>query len=102
MASNHEIFIAGSPMPFSIKETDKILNQMKKSVCKICLKGKKKGTGFFCNIPYLGQNLKVLITNNHVINEDYYKSNKEITFSCLNDKYIFILDLTKKKKKLFQ
>ena len=47
MASNHEIFIAGSPMPFSIKETDKILNQMKKSVCKICLKGKKKVLDFF-------------------------------------------------------
>ena len=100
MISNKEIFIAGSSKPFSIKQTETILNQMKKSVCKICI-GDKKGTGFFCKIPYLGQYLTVLITSNHVFDKNNYNNSKEITISCFNDQNIMNIDLTKKRNYLF-
>ena len=29
-----------------------------------------KGTGFICQIPYNNNNINVLFTNNHIINED--------------------------------
>ena len=51
---------------------EKIIEQMKKNVCKIKI-GPMQGTGFFCKIPVPipeYQNLPVLITNNHVINEE--------------------------------
>ena len=37
---------------------------------------KMSATGFFCKVPYI--NMNFLMTNYHVINEDYTKKNKEI------------------------
>ena len=54
--------------PVSIEKTEKIINQMKKCVCKIYSNG-STGTGFFTKIPYKNEYVKVLITNNHVLNE---------------------------------
>ena len=50
--------------------TKKILEQMKKCICKITI-DKEKGTGFFCKIPFPDKNnmIPVFITNNHVINK---------------------------------
>ena len=47
------------------------MEQMKKCVCKIRLKD-IQGTGFFCKIPFpdINNRLSVIITNNHVINEE--------------------------------
>ena len=47
------------------------MEQMKKCVCKIRLKD-IQGTGFFCKIPFpdINKRLPVIITNNHVINEE--------------------------------
>ena len=52
------------PKSISLEGTEIILEQMKKKVCKINI-GRKKGTGFFCKIPYPDNNnlLTVLITN---------------------------------------
>ena len=52
---------------------------MKKKVCKINI-GRKKGTGFFCKIPFPNDKnlLSVLITNNHVIDELILKNEKKI------------------------
>ena len=47
------------------------MEQMKKCVCKIRLKD-IQGTGFFCKIPFpdINNRLPVIITNNHIINEE--------------------------------
>jgi V8-like Glu-specific endopeptidase len=72
---------------------------MKNSVCKIkCKVG--HGTGFFCLIPYPSK-LKpfpLLITNNHVLDEEDIENNQIIEFSINNDsikKKIVIDDLRK-------
>ena len=51
---------------------EKIIDQMKKNVCKIIL-DQTQGTGFFCKIPFPEHNkmLPVLITSSHVINEEF-------------------------------
>ena len=79
----NEHLIKSSPNPVSIEGTEKIISQMKNSICKIY---KSNGTGFFCNIPYKNDNFKVLITNHHVINEKYIKDNKIIKISLYDDK----------------
>jgi len=70
------------PLPVTIKETELILEQMKFSICKIENK-KGKGTGFFCQIS----NKKLLVTNNHVIDEELIKDKKIIKVK-LNDNEI--------------
>ena len=51
---------------------EKIIDQMKKSICKIKI-DQMQGTGFFCKIPFPDHNkmLPVLITAYHVINEEF-------------------------------
>ena len=53
------------PEPISLKQTEKIIEQMKSnSICRV----NNKGTGFFVKIPYKSKLLPVLITTNHAIN----------------------------------
>ena len=66
-----EKIIENNPLPVTIDGTTKILNQLKHCICKIQNK-KGSGTGFFCSLP---NNIKVMITNNHIINEDILKEN---------------------------
>ncbi len=72
-----EKYIKNSPEPLSIDAIEKILEQMKKYVCKIY--NGKEGTGFFIKIPYKNSTLTVLITNNHIIEEQDIIDNKIIT-----------------------
>ena len=76
-----ESFIKGSVDPVNMTSTEKIFGQMKNCVCKIKI-GKINATGFFCKIPII--NMIFLMTNFHVINEEYTKKNKEINI-LLND-----------------
>ena len=48
-------------------------------ICKIKILN-DYGSGFFCKIPYPDDEhlLKILITNNHVLNEEYLKRENEI------------------------
>ena len=57
---------------------------MQKCICKIHISG-GNGTGFFAQIPYKESNIKVLITNNHILNANDILDNKLITFSIIND-----------------
>jgi len=76
-----ESILKKSPL-ITIEKTEIILKQMKESICKI--KNKKcDGTGFFCKIL----NKKLLITNNHAINEEIIKEKKIINVK-LNDNKI--------------
>ena len=54
----------------------KIINEVKKSICKIIIKKEKDifGTGFFMKI----KSLKFLFTNYHVINQEYINDNIEL------------------------
>jgi len=63
------------PFPITISGTKTILEQMEKCICKIENKN-GNGTGFFCKIPFNNQEMKVMMTNNHVINEEILKEDK--------------------------
>jgi len=76
-----EIFIKKYPLQVTIDETELILKQMRNSICKI-ENEKGYGTGFFCKIS----NIKLLITNNHVINEEIIKDKNKIKVKLNDDK----------------
>ena len=86
-----EKYIASSPEPVTLKGTEKILDQMNNSVCRIYNNG--NGTGFFTKIPYKSKLLPVLITNNHVINKDDILNNKKFSIYLNNDKKIKRIEL---------
>ena len=73
------------PKIISIEGTKKILEQMEKSICKIYKTDGKKGTGFFCNIKYENKEIPVMMTNYHVINDNYIKENDKIEIVINND-----------------
>ena len=91
-----EKIIKGSIEPVNIASTEKILNQMKNSVCKIKIKN-EYATGFFCKIP----NMNCLMTNYHVIDEKYINENKEINLLLNDDKETLTIDLEIKREKYF-
>lgn len=86
-------------IPISIEQTEKIVVQMKNSVCKI-YKGGFKGTGFFCKIPFLNSKnyLYTLITNNHVLDEGDIKLNSIISFSIGDNKLIKTIKISSNRK----
>ena len=79
-----------------LKNLDKI---METHICKITCKDGRHGTGFFCNIPMgWSNNLKVLMTNNHVLPEKDIQPGQTIKFSINNDskEYKILIDNTRK------
>ena len=94
-----EIFIEKYPFHVTIKGTKKITNQMENCICKIYKSSKEKGTGFFCKIPLPDKtSINVLITNYHILNEEYLNSNKLIKYSMNNEEnfYEILLDDSRK------
>ena len=91
-----EKLIHTSPEPVTIEGTQKILNQMSKCVCQIYNKG--EGTGFFTEIPFGSMFLPVLITNNHVLDENDIKNNSVITLSLNYNKNIKKITLNDDRK----
>ena len=79
--------------PMSKKEIEDLYSNQP-SMCKINFQKEKdgqiidsSGTGFFCeinddNIPFK----KALFTNNHILDKDSIKINKEIKFECMGKK----------------
>ena len=84
------------PLPVTIEGTNIILEQMKKCICKIENKN-GNGTGFLCYIPYKNKKLEVMMTNNHIINEDIIKNNKSIEISLNDNKEKKIINIEKRK-----
>ena len=82
----------------NIKNTEKILAQMKSNVCKI-YNGETKGTGFFCKISHENKDINLLITNNHVFNGNDISKKKEIKFSINNERQMGTIYLNNKIKK---
>ena len=89
-----------SDHPLVSKEIhEKINSQLYINLCKINFpKESSQGSGFFCRIPYPDEFhlLPTLITNNHVIGEDYLSTENEIEIS-INDISKKINDLKKRK-----
>ena len=96
--------IKGNLSPkLNMSQIEIIMNQMKKSVCKIITNNigqLKIGTGFFCNIPlFKGKGiLPVLITDNEIINNKDILPGKEISFSIDDDKSHFKLKMDNSRK----
>ena len=76
--------IINYPEYVNIRETEQILEQMKRSICKINKGTKERGSGFFCYIPNNNKKIKVLITNYHVIDDKYIKDNGKINLEINN------------------
>ena len=56
------------------------------------------GTGFFCTIPLnKNTNINCLMTNYHVLNEKYFKENKEVNILLNDDNEIKKIDLNIKR-----
>ena len=49
-----EDYITGNPIAIPFNCIEKMINQMKKNICKIKI-GDDQGTGFFCKIPFPDQ-----------------------------------------------
>ena len=84
----------------SIDKMKIITNQMEKKVCKIKCRNGSTGTGFFCKIPYPNfyNLLPVLITNNHVLNEEDLKINNIIVLSINNDQFTYKILIDNSRK----
>ena len=74
--------------PFLNKNHTKvILSKLEKSTCRIYLGVRKTATGFFCKIPYpdIFHLLPVLVTNNHILDENCLKKYCNIRFTINDD-----------------
>ena len=83
-----EKIIEEYPRAITIGETKIILNQMENCICRIIKNDGVKGTGFFCIINYKNNIIPCMITNNHVIDEEYIKNNNSIKVSINDNKEI--------------
>ena len=74
---NQENVNTNIKIPITIPQTENILNQMKKCVCKI-----NGGIGIFAKVKYENEINTILITNEDIINEkeincELYNNNKK-------------------------
>ena len=75
------VVLPGYPKEVTYEGIEMILQQMKNAICKIRI-SERQETGFFCKIPFpdLNNMLRVLITTNHVINENLlFQENERIS-----------------------
>ena len=69
-----EGIIKGAKEMKLLEETEQ--KEKEKCICKI--NGSKIGTGFFCKIIYKYELIPVLITNYHVVDDNYVRSNNDL------------------------
>ena len=71
MGTGTECYLIGYPNIISFDCAKKIVEEMQKDICKIIVE-EERGTGFFCKIPFPNKESmqSVLITNNHIVNEN--------------------------------
>ena len=82
------------PSSVSCEVLEKLVSYMKSYICKIKMSDESQGTGFFCKILCgWDEILKVLITNNHVLNKNDITSGKIINFSSDDDKYFYQISI---------
>ena len=88
------------PKSISIDQMDIMKKQMETSICKIECPSGGFGTGFFCKIYFPDEFhlLPVLITNNHVLNENDIKIGNHIIFTLNDEKLCFRIFIDDERK----
>ena len=79
--------------PISLNATEKIIRQMKNSVCKLYLNDQSEATGFFCKMPYNKKFLYALMTNYH--EKEILEKEKILLIRINNEKKKFELEKRK-------
>jgi len=69
------------PNSISLKQTEKIVEQLKNNICNIFLGGGERGNGFFMKIKFPDNEhlLPVLLTCDHVIDKSFLSKNDKIS-----------------------
>ena len=90
--------ITGASDSISQEQIRKIDFQMTYSICSI-IHNNSRGTGFFCRIPFPDNYtlLPVLITCNHVLDEESISNGKKINFIFNDKSYSLLIDNSRKK-----
>ena len=88
--------IKGAIDSIELEKNEKICEQMKTCICKIF--GDTIGTGFFCKILYSNEYIPVLITNYHVISDEYINQNTRLKISINNEKIFDIININEISK----
>ena len=70
------------------------LEQKGNCICKI--NGIKIGTGFFCKIPFKENIISVLITNYHIIDDDFFENNNKLKLYIDDKRKILNMDKNSK------
>ena len=88
------------PISKKIENLEIMLKQSINSLCKIKENQITKGTGFFCIIPFpdILNQLPVLMTCNHVLNESDIIEGKIIEFSMDNDKRYYKIAINSSRR----
>ena len=73
----------GAEKAIPLRDADYKYKSKENCICRI--NGKMKGTGFFCKVKVGGELTPVLITNYHVVNDDFMNQNQKLTFYIKND-----------------
>jgi len=96
-----EAYIKKIPINLTKPQLEKTTFQMGNCVCKIKPDNGKVGTGFFCLIPFPNKlnPLPVLITCNHVLNEQDIIEGSKINFSLDDDKIPKSITINNSRKK---
>ena len=83
------------PSYVTIEDTKKIIEQLESCICQIYANDGGKGTGFFCIIKYKDSNeqIPVLFTNNHILNENDIKTNQIIKISFYGKNSLIYKDI---------
>ena len=68
--------IKGEIDAITLEKTQKICEQMRTCIYKVYGE-RKNGTGFFCKIKYNNEIIPILMTNYHIINDEYIKKYKK-------------------------
>ena len=78
----------GKIPPITKAQTNIIMSQLDRHICKIYVTKNDIGTGFFCRIRYPDENrrLPVLFTNNHVLNDKQLEIDNKIKITLDDDK----------------
>ena len=90
MEDNKETILSNYPNVISYECSKRIITQMERNICKINI-GQTQGTGFFSKIPFPNKEkmLPVLMTNNHVINNDLLnQKNAKIKLDIKEEDYV--------------
>ena len=100
MEEQKESVLNNYPNIISYDCSKKIIEQMERDICLINI-GVKKGTGFFCKIPFPKKEnmLPVLMTYIHVIDEDLFnQANVKIELDIKEEDEVKIINLNNRKK----